>query len=525
MKKMFAVILLSVGVVMGQVALKGNAAGKPKLVLAIMIDQFRYDYLTRFRGEYSGGLNRLLTKGAVFTNAEYEHFPTVTAVGHSTFLTGATPSISGIIGNDWYDRASGKNVTSVTDDTVKLVGGRTDAGASPRRMLVSTVGDELKIANDGKSRVIGISFKDRSSVLPAGHMADGAFWFEAKTANVVSSTYYFPDLPGWVKDFNSSKPADKYLGAVWNLAPYSDKTIKMAATPSEKYYDDLKATPFGNELIESFAERAITAEQLGKRDTTDVLAVSFSSNDYVGHDTGPDSPEVHAMCVLTDQLLDKFFRFVDGQVGIENVLVVVSADHGVVSRPEVTAARKMPGGRMPARVIQDAVQAGLTEKFGEGKWIISPSEHSLYLNRELMHQKKLDERIVERAAMEVVRVIPHVARVYTREQLANGQAMEDEVGRRVMNGYNTQRGADLVMVLEPYWIYPSRDPRQVTTHGTPYTYDAHVPVIFMGPNIKAGRYNRKVAVNDIAPTLATILDVATPSGSVGRVLSEMLVSQ
>ncbi len=497
-------------------ALPALAAPKPKLVLAIMVDQFRYDYLVRFRSEYKGGLDRLLTRGAVFTNAQYEHFPTVTAIGHSTFLSGATPSTSGIIGNDWFDRASGKNVTSVEDPKVRQLGGSGNKGASPHRMLVSTVGDELKIATGSKARVIGISLKDRSAILPVGHMADGAFWLDSKTGQFVSSTFYFPDLPAWVKDFNGGKPADKYLGAKWNLAPYGATVHELSTTPDERFYNSLAPSPYGNELIESLAERAIVSERLGRGPATDLLALSFSSNDYVGHDKGPDSLEVHSISVHTDRLLDKLFRYVDAQVGMQNVLVVLSADHGVAPLPEVTASRRMPGGRMPPKVIQDTVKAKLSEKFGEGQWILSPSDHSLYLNRPLIQQKGLDERAVQRVAAEAAASVPHVARVYTRSRLASSTQMEDAIGRRVLNGYNDSRAADVMIVLEPYWMYSSKG----TTHGSPYAYDTHVPVILMGAGIKAGAYASTIAVNDIAPTVARLLDVDLPSGSVGRVLTE-----
>src|SRR5579863_8199434 len=274
-----------------------RAAEKPKLVVAIVVDQFRYDYLLRFRGEYKEGIDRLLKRGAVFTNASYEHFPTVTAVGHGTFLTGATPSISGIVGNDWYDRESGKNVTSVSDDATRTLGGSGGVGASPRRLLVSALGDELKMSNN-RSRLIGISLKDRSAVLPTGHMADGAYWFDQKTGQFVSSTYYFDALPAWVNEFNATHPADRYKGATWMGRKYPDET-------GEKLYAALHESPFGNDLVEAFAERAVEAEKLGQRGVTDVLAVSFSSNDYVGHALGPDSPEVRDISVRTDQVFGK----------------------------------------------------------------------------------------------------------------------------------------------------------------------------------------------------------------------------
>jgi hypothetical protein len=482
------------------------AAAPPKLVLAIVVDQFRYDYLTRFRGDYHAGFKRLLTEGAVFTNARYVHYPTVTAVGHSTFLSGATPSMSGIVGNEWFERETGETVTSVSDKTVKLLGAGGD-GSSPRRMLVSTVGDELKMAGGG-GKVVGISLKDRSAILPAGHMADGAYWFDPRSGNFVSSTFYFPELPGWVGAYNASRPADKYRGAHW---------LDHALPADTSIYAALEGSPFGNELVETFAERAIQAEKLGQRNVTDLLAVSFSANDYVGHAAGPDSPEVKEVSIQTDRVIGKLFSFLDAAVGMGNVLVILTADHGVAPVPEVNEARRMPGGRMPPGVVRKAVEAALIDKYGAGQWMLNASDTAFYFNREFIRQKKLDAVDVERTAAEAVRGVAHVFRVYTREMLLNG-TVDLQVGRRVMNGFYAPRSPDLYVLLEPYWIYGSKG----TTHSTTFSYDAHVPVIFMGPGIKARRFDEEISVNDVAPTLATYLDIETPSGSVGRCLAEML---
>jgi predicted AlkP superfamily pyrophosphatase or phosphodiesterase len=490
-------------------SLVAAAPRKPKLVLTIVVDQFRYDYLTRFRSEYHAGFDRLLTKGAVFANARYEQFPTVTAVGHSIILSGATPSISGIINNDWYDRESQGKVTSVSDDKTTLVGG-TGPGSSPHRLLVDTLGDELKIASGGKSKVFGISLKDRAAILPAGHSANGAFWFDVKSGNFVSSTYYFQDLPGWVAQFNASRPADQYAGMKW-----LSRTI---TTDKTKLYSAIDSSPFGNDIVEALAERALESEHLGQQDATDLLSVSFSANDYVGHSLGPDSPEVHEMCVRTDVLFEKLFQAVDKLVGLDNVLIVMTADHGVAPMPEMNAKRKMPGGRMPLGIVSRTVQEALVARFGKGEWIVSDSEHSLYFNQPLIAQKKIDRAQLDRVAAQAILSIPHVFRVYTREQLMSGAALEDQVGRRVMNGYFGGRGADVEVLLEPYWIFSQTG----TTHGTTFSYDSHVPVIFMGPGVRPGRYTNPIAINDIAPTLATILDVEIPAGSVGRPLSEII---
>lgn len=504
---------LTVLLVLAAAAAGAQPARKPKLVLAITVDQFRYDYLTRFREDYTEGLHLLLSGGAVFTSARLEHFPTVTAIGHSTFMTGAIPAVSGIIGNDWFDRETGRQVTSVSDPSFRLLGGAGEGGASPRRLLVSTIGDELKIASGGRSKVIGISFKDRSAVLSAGYMADGAYWYDSQAGSFVSSTYYFPDLPAWVKSFNAGRPADRYRDATW-------LGRRLPAEGGAVLYAAVAASPFGNDLIESLAERAVVAEGLGSDGATDLLAVSFSSNDYVGHEFGPESLEVREMALRTDRALGRLFRFLDERIGMGDVLVVLTADHGVAPLPEANLARKMPGGRMPSGLIRQKVQAQLASRYGDGEWISSPNDHSLYLNRGLIAEKKLDTEEVASAAQEAALSVPHVLRAYTRGQLLNGRALGDPIGRRVSRGFHAQRGADLYVLLEPYWLFAARG----TSHGTAFNYDAHVPVIFMGPGIKAGRYHQTIEVNDIAPTLATILGVATPSGSVGRVLAEIFVA-
>jgi hypothetical protein len=487
-----------------------RGAEKPKLVLAIVVDQFRYDYLTRFRSDYTSGFNLLLKNGAVFTSARYAHFPTVTALGHSTVLTGATPAISGIVGNEWYDRDERAHVTSVSDPNTRLLGGD-GAGSSPHRLLVDTVGDEMKMASAGKSRVIGISLKDRAAILPSGHMADGAFWFDIRTGKFVSSTYYFADLPGWVKGFNETRPADQYRGANWLNHKLPDSAAAL--------YGAVEASPFGNELVERLAERALDAEQLGRRGVTDLLVLSFSAHDYVGHESGPFSPEEREVSIRTDKILADLFQSVDKLVGMENVLVVLTGDHGVAPTPEFDAASRMPGGRMPGSAVRDAVQSALVRKYGDGAWTLGSWDLELYLNTELAVQKNIDPAEMRRCAAEAAAALPHIFRVYTRDQLMKGEISHDEISDRVANGFNQRRGADLAFIPDPYWMLTA----SATTHGTPFGYDNHVPVIFMGAGVRPGRYQFPVVINDIAPTLAALLELETPSGSVGRVLTEMLM--
>ena len=486
------------------------APQRPRLVLAIMVDQFRYDYLTRFGSEFNAGLKRLLTEGAVFTNANYDSAPTVTAVGHGTFLTGATPSVSGIIGNDWWDRTANRRVQSITDETVTTLGG-SGAGASPRRLMVSTVGDELKISGHG-GKVISVSLKDRSAILPAGHMADGAFWFDTRTGNFASSTYYFKSLPAWASEINLSHPADKYAGRQW-------RNQKMPAQPSLQLYAAVDSTPFGDELVLDFALRAMAVEKLGSGQKTDLLAVSFSSVDYVGHAFGPDSPEIHDMVVAVDKVIGQLLDAAERQAGPGNVVAVFSADHGVATIPAANIARNMPGGRTDSQAERAAVEQALRARFGAGNYIAYFSETSMYFTADPVPGKQLDRTEMQRVAAAVMRTQPHVMRVYTRTGLENGAASGDVIDQRIRNGFHQERSGDVMIVHEPNWQAGGSS----ANHGSPFSYDTHVPVIFLGPGrVKAGQYHGEAGIQDIGPTLAQILGIAAPTGSMGRVLGEVL---
>jgi hypothetical protein len=494
------------------IVLQAQPAAKtqPKLVVAIVVDQFRYDYLTRFGPEFSGGLKRMLEQGAVFTNANYESASTVTAVGHATFLTGATPSLNGIIGNTWFERTEGKNVQSITDDSVTLLG-RTGAGASPRRLLTSTIGDELKLSGKG-GKVIGVSLKDRSAILPAGMMADGAYWFDGPSGSFISSTYYFQTMPPWVEQFNQSRPANEFSGKQW-----VGGTLPAQAGP--QLYNAVDDSPFGDELVMQFAVKALEAEQLGTSSKTDLLAVSFSSVDYVGHAKGPDSPEIHDMIVRIDKVIGTLLDAAERQAGAGNVLAVFTADHGVAPVPEENQRKKMPGGRLNTQAERRAVEQALTERFGSGDFIATGGE-SYYFKPDPIPGKKLDRGEMEQLAANVLRQQPHVFRVYTRTQLLNGGAGGDRLDQRVRNGFHPGRSGDVFVIHDPYW----QGGNSGTTHGSPFNYDTHVPVMFLGAAgwIRPGQYYSEAAIHDIAPTLATILGIAAPTGANGRVLSEML---
>ncbi len=525
MKSLCAIVVAVVSLAAAWPAAQPAAAPDIRLVLLIVVDQFRYDYLTRFRSDYTDGFKRLLTDGAVFTNANLEHYPTVTAVGHATMLSGAPPSVSGIIGNDWFERESGATVTSVADNSVKPLGSPTGPPASPRRLLVGGIGDELKIASPqakgapDKPRVFGVSLKDRSAILPVGRGADAAFWWDTKTGSFVTSSYYFPEPPAWLRTFNDRKLPDAHAGGSWTVL--ASPTTSLKQMPSERgpaLYDAVYASPFGNDLLFDFACELMSQERLGRRNATDLLSVSFSSNDSVGHTNGPDSPQVRDIAARVDRVIGRLLDQVDKSVGLQHTLIAFTADHGVAPVPESIREQGMSAGRMSNTELFGPIEQALAAKYGEGKWLMATAGSSPYLNYELIDKLGLDATEVRRVAAAAAMKVPHVARVFTRDQLLLGNVPNDRIGGRVLRGFNAQRSGDLEIILEPYWIRQA----QGTTHGTPYNYDAHIPLILSGRGIVPGEYSDQAALNDLAPTLATLLAIEIPAASSGRVLSEAL---
>jgi predicted AlkP superfamily pyrophosphatase or phosphodiesterase len=355
--------------------------------------------------------------------------------------------------------------------------------------------------------------------MPVGRGADAAYWFDTKSGAFVSSTYYMPDVPDWVRTFNHRHLADAHLGGEWT--PLSPPTSTLKQMPKEKgqpYYEAVFGSPWGNDLLLEFAGDVLTHERMGQRGPTDVLSVSFSSNDSVGHTYGPESPQVRDIAVRTDRVIGQLLQRVDKLVGLRHTLVALTADHGVSPVPEELIARSLPAGRITNKELFGAIEQALTARFGEGKWLLSTAGSSPYLNHALMAQMKLDPAEVRRVAAAAAAAFPHVARVYTRDQLLEGAAGNDRIGSRVLRGFNAQRSGDLEIILEPFWMRSATG----TTHGSPYNYDAHIPLILMGPRIKPGTYSDHVALNDLAPTLTTIVGVDPPAGSSGRVLTEAL---
>ena len=501
-------------------AAPANTPDKPRLILAIVVDQFREDYTTRFRAEYSDGIANLLENGAVFPDAHQDHFPTVTAPGHTTLLTGSVPATSGIIGNEWYDRRLGRVVGSVEDPETTLTGDPAAKGASPHNLLVSTVGDELKIVDGAKSKVIGISMKDRAAILMVGRMADAAYWFDPNTGTFVSSSWYESALPSWASDFDSKRLPEQYLGKTWgpSLRPGA-KFLQLPASAGKAFYGAWAGTPYANDVLEQFAETALRKENLGQHSAPDVLAVSFSANDVLGHRVGPDAPEVEEMCVQTDRAIGRLIEAAEKQAGgRQNLLVVFTADHGVAPLPELNLQRKLPGTRVHGEDLLRPIRERLREKFGEGDWILADEGGVLYLNDALIVKKGLSEQDVEQEAAATARGLPGVFRVYTRHQFEQHLAMGSTIDEYMARGFFAERSGDVYILMKPYSVYAAAG----TSHGMPYDYDSHVPLIFYGWRVKPGYYSSRTGVSDVAPTLAFILSVETPSGSVGHILSQMI---
>lgn len=518
-------------------------SARVRLVVAITIDQFRFDYLRRFEDQFGeGGFRRLLKGGAVFTRANYSHVPTVTACGHATFLTGTTPAYNGVVGNDWFDRETGTRVTSVTDRSVKGLGSRDGAGgASPARLIGSTLGDEMKLASAGAAKVVGVSIKDRSAILPAGKRPDGAYWFNAASGNLISSSWYFSDLPEWVKAFNRDLRPDRFFGKRWekllpeaaylrsgpddagyeksplgNKFPYTLTGGEEA--PGPRFYNLFQATPFANDYLVDFAKAAIEGEKLGADEIADLLTISFSSNDLVGHAYGPNSHEVHDITLRTDRSLAELFSYLDRRIGLDRTLIVVTADHGVGPAPEQVEALGY-GGRIEARDLREAVETTLDERFGQEKWVLADVNYNVYFDESVISRLKLTTEEVENVAALALMKRKGISEVFTRTQILSGDLPRTVTAQRVVNGYHPQRNGNLVIVTQPFFLIGEG---AVASHGTPYGYDTHVPVIFLGSGVAAGEYHQDCSPADIAPTLAALLRVEPPSNSIGRVLAEAL---
>lgn len=494
--------------------------GKPRLAVLLIFDQFRGDYPTRWRELYGkDGINRLLNEGCWFSNCHYPYANTVTGAGHATLGTGCAPEKHGIVQNDWWDRAAGASVNCAAVDKYSQVpasvarGKRGQTSGAPDRLLMPTLGDAVKEATGGKGKVVAISLKDRGAVLPAGKKPDAAYWFEA--GQFVTSTYYRDQIHDWVAAFNAEKPADRWFGKDWTRLR-TDISYETHSGPDDvagegagvgqgrvfphpmtggadkvgsRYYGALYTSPFGNELMLDFTKRAIIAEKLGQHETPDLLSLSFSSNDAVGHAWGPDSQEVLDMTLRTDVLIADLLKFLDERVGKGNYVIGMSADHGVVPLPEVSKAKGIDAARFSVQQIQAQAEAHLKNKYADkasanGKWIDSLNDADFYLNHRLIESAGLKLADVQMELATHLRTLPCTLTVFTADEVERGLDLKDPVASRVKRGFYAPRSGDVLAVVKPYWY--GGPFLTGTGHGTPHPYDTHVPFIVFGPGIKPG---------------------------------------
>ncbi len=525
----------------------------PRLAVLVIFDQMRGDYLSRWQRLFGpGGFRRLQTEGAWYPDCHYPYADTVTAAGHASVLTGCSPAVHGIIANDWYDRASGENVGCVafsrytrvppptTEITLTSSGKKELAGCSPERLLTPTLADVLKEATGGKARVVSLSLKDRAAVLPAGRKPDACYWFDPTAGIFVTSTYYRNRLHRWVAEFNRDRPADHWFGQTWQrLLPNLDyvrysgpddvigegtgfrqgrcfphpMTAGLKA-PGKLYYQALANSPFGNELLLKLAERALDAEHLGAGDVPDLLCLSFSSNDIVGHCWGPDSQEVLDVTLRADEIVQKLLAHLDSTVGNGRYVLVLTADHGVCPLPEVARAQGKEAGRVSGPLLAANAEAFLNQRFGQkggsDRWLDSRADLSLYLNRRLLSARGLQSVEVEDALAGWLKKQPDVLTAYTRTQLLKGLPEDDDIGGRVRRSFHPERSGDVAVVLKPYHLL-ALPLLTGTNHGSPHPYDTHVPLLVYGPGINRGTQEGSITPQATAAILARALGIRPPS--------------
>jgi predicted AlkP superfamily pyrophosphatase or phosphodiesterase len=509
-----------------------TGAEAPKLVLAIAVDQLRYDYLERFGHQFSTNGFRLLTeRGTFMTFGRYNYYPTVTGPGHASYLSGCGPAVHGILGNSWFDKKSRKDIGCVADSSVQGVGTTNSAGqASPHNLIGATLADQMRLQFG--SKVISLALKDRGAILPAGKKPAAAYWYDTATAGFVSSTYYLTNLPAWVDRFNERRLPQSYAHRIW----------ERFFPPEEYQFDDLGigeghlegetntvfnhtvgvstngvvqffATPFGDEYTAEFALAAIDAEQLGQQGRPDLLCLSFSSLDAVGHTFGPHSHEVQDQVIRLDRQLERLFGHLHQRLGLEHVLIVLTSDHGVAPTAEYSKANGLVGSTEGGAFMTD-LMSRMDQQYGAGKYFLSPSLHygNIYLNHDTLRDKQLSVAAVSSFIRDYALGTGLIQACFTREQLLNGQA-PGWIGQCVLNGYNPERSGDLVLVFKPFALPGSS--KTGTTHGSLYSYDTRVPILFHGTAFKPGRYADAFYITDIAATLALALRCEEPPGSFG----------
>lgn len=528
-------------------AQSGNQAqlNRPKLVVGIVVDQMRWDYLYRYYDRYSNsGFKRMLNEGFTCENTMLNYVPSYTAIGHSTIYTGSVPAIHGIAGNDFIVQATGQSLYCTQDDNVQSVGTKdknaTAGKMSPFNLKASTVTDELKLATNFRSKVVGVSIKDRGSILPAGHAANAAYWFDGESGNWITSTWYMTELPKWLKDFNSKEMAKKYLEQNWNTLYPIDTYVQ--STNDDNIYEEtykgidkvkfpiktsdllkknglglIRSTPYGNTLTLDVAKLVIENEQMGNNQVTDFLAVSLSSPDYIGHQFGPNSVKVEDNYLRLDKELGDFFSYLDQKVGKGNYTVFLTADHGGAHNGQFLKDNKIPAGNWDIKTINDGLNTFLGEKFGISNPVINLYNYQVnYDYKQISSSTDMDQ--LREATIQYLQKVEGVAYVVETSKVSES-TIPAVIKEKIINGYNRDLCGEIQIILKPGW-YSDNDLKGAT-HGTWNPYDAHIPLVFMGWGIKHGSSNTEVYMTDIAPTVAALLHIQMPSGSIGKPITDL----
>jgi predicted AlkP superfamily pyrophosphatase or phosphodiesterase len=516
-------------------------AKKPKLIIGLVIDQMRWDYLYRYNDLYNqNGFKRLIQNGFSCDNTLIPYVPTYTAPGHTCIYTGSVPSIHGIAGNDWYDATTKKNVYCTDDSTVNTIGSSSNEGKmSPQNLWTTTVGDELRLSTNFKSKVIGIAIKDRAAILPAGHSANAAYWFDDTNGKWITSSYYENQLPEWVikenkkllpdaamaKDWNTLLPIEKYTQSSPDNEIYEGRlpeetTVTFPHRLSEikkSKYEAFKFTPFAATYTFDMAKSAIENEKLGKNNVTDFLAISISSTDYMGHTFGPNSIEAEDTYLRLDKDIADFLNYLDATIGKGNYLLFLTADHGVSHVPGFAEDHKIPGGIYSTKTLSDHLSKRLETVFGLKNGFIKIQNNQVYLDYSQIRNGDKNPEDVEAEIIKFLNEQPFIDYALATNNIENA-SIPSTIKKMLINGYNPKRSGQIVFVPKPGYIGMGVTG---TTHGAWNPYDAHIPLIWFGTNIKPGKTNRETYMTDIAPTLSAILNIQMPSGNVGKVIVEV----
>jgi predicted AlkP superfamily pyrophosphatase or phosphodiesterase len=523
---------------------RGEQIIRPKLVVGIVVDQMRWDYLYRYYSKYSeGGFKRLLKQGFSCENTYINYLPSFTAVGHTCIFTGSVPSITGITGNDWIDQLTGGHVYCTDDSTVQSVGVNfaLDGKMSPRNLLVTTIADELRIATNYQSRVVGISLKDRAAILPAGHTANAAFWMDDSSGNFISSTYYMKSLPENVENFNKQRKIEQFTNSEWNtLYPIStyiesdsdNKSYEGKLTGENfpvfphnlksayaKNHGSFRSTPFGNSLTLDFARTILDTYQLGQGTATDFLTINCASTDYVGHLFGPNSIEIEDTYLRLDLDLASFFSYLDQKIGKDQYIVFLTADHGAAQAVGYSQMNRIPADYFVNSNILTNLDQLIQQKLGYFRVIRSGSNYQINFDMEKINAYNADFEAIKKLVVDYLKKQPGVAYAVDIEKIQDAPIPEP-IKTMIINGYNYKRSGQIQVVFQPGWLESYA--KTGTTHGTWNPYDTHIPLVFMGWDIHSGASAARVNMTDIAPTLATLLHIQVPSGNIGMPIIDLL---